>query len=54
MDRGDLFKCALVKEAMDESNFEKGTNREVIWCPIFWRNLRDIEERAVSLPYEPS
>ena len=40
-----LFNCALVKEAKVKSYFAKGTNREVIWYPIFRRNLRDIEER---------
>ena len=40
----DLFKCALVKEATVKSYYEKG-NKEVIWSPIFRRNLRDIKER---------
>ena len=41
----DLFKCALEKEAKVKCYSEKGNNGEVIWCPIFKRNLRDIEER---------
>eukprot|EP00268_Persea_americana_P035191 TRINITY_DN34761_c0_g1_i2.p1 TRINITY_DN34761_c0_g1~~TRINITY_DN34761_c0_g1_i2.p1 ORF type:complete len:118 (+),score=19.04 TRINITY_DN34761_c0_g1_i2:39-356(+) len=40
----ELFNCALVKEANVKSYIEKGINKEVIWSPIFHRNLRDIEE----------
>eukprot|EP00268_Persea_americana_P035190 TRINITY_DN34761_c0_g1_i1.p1 TRINITY_DN34761_c0_g1~~TRINITY_DN34761_c0_g1_i1.p1 ORF type:complete len:118 (+),score=19.47 TRINITY_DN34761_c0_g1_i1:39-356(+) len=39
-----LFNCDLVKEANVKSYIEKGINKEVIWSPIFHRNLRDIEE----------
>ena len=41
----DLFKCAMEKEAKVKCYFGKGNNGEVIWCPIFGRNLRDVEER---------
>ena len=41
-----LFNCALVNEAKFKNCFERCTNRdEVIWCPIFKRNLKDMEER---------
>ena len=41
----ELFKCGLVKDTKVKTYFGKGTNKEVIWCRIFRRNLTDIEER---------
>ena len=34
-----------MKDANVISYYVKGHNKEVIWSPIFRRNLRDIEER---------
>ena len=46
----DPFNCVLEKEANVKSWFGEGTNNDVIWSPIFRRNLRDIEEmQFVSL-----